>query len=82
METNQLNKPVSLRYREITTMVKTVTFCKLKLLAKKQEKEAGTNFNFLSQPRNIIGQFIKTYLHRPIKILKFPQPARFQECLT
>ena len=33
-----------------------------------QEKEAGTNFVLLGQSRNMVGQFKKAYLHRPIKI--------------
>ena len=55
-------------------MVKTVTLCK-KLyfihgkFKKEAEKEAGTNFVLLFQSRNMVEQFKKTYLHRPIKIL-------------
>ena len=30
----------------------------------------------------MIGQFKKTYLHKPIKILEFLAPARIQKCLT
>ena len=48
----------------------------------KQEKEAGTNFTLLSQLRNIMGGFIKMYLHRPIKILQFHIPTRIGKCLT
>ena len=48
--------------------------------SKIQEKEAGTNFVLSSQSQNIIGQFMKTYLHRPIKILQFLTPARIQKC--
>ena len=47
-----------------------------------QEEEAGTNFTLLSQSRYMIRQFIKNYLHRPIKILQFLTPAGIQKCLT
>ena len=36
----------------------------------------------LSQSRNIIGRFMKTYLHRPVKILQFVTPTRIQKYLT
>ena len=36
---------------------------------KKQDKEVSTDFVLLSWPRNVIRQFIKTYLYRPIKFL-------------
>ena len=45
-----------------------------------QEKEGGTNFVLLCQLRNIVGQFKRAYLHRPIKILRFLTPARIQKC--
>ena len=48
----------------------------------KQEKEAGTNFVLLCWSRNMVGQFEKAFLHRPIKILHFLTPARIQKCLT
>ena len=48
----------------------------------KQEKEAGTNFTLLSQSRNIMGEFIKMHLHRPVKILQFLIPTRIGKCLT
>ena len=41
------------------------------LRKKKQEKEAGNNFVLLPRSRNIIGQFMKTCLHTPIRISKF-----------
>ena len=28
------------------------------------------------------GQFKKTYVHRPIKVLHFPKPVRIQKCLA
>ena len=37
-----------------------------------QEKVADVNFALLSRSRNKIGRFIKTYLHRPIKISYSP----------
>ena len=77
---------VSLKYREIIT-TKTITlyinklYFFLKVLKQKQEKEAGTNFVLLCQSRNAVGQFRKTYLHRPVKTLHFLTPARIQKCL-
>ena len=50
--------------------------------SRKQEKEAGTNFVLLSQPRNMTGRFMKTYLHRPINILEFLTFGRIQKYLT
>ena len=44
-----------------------------------QEKEAGTNFVLLCQSSNMVGQFKKAYLHRPIKILHFLTPARIKK---
>ena len=43
-------------------------FCKLTFFTKTQEKEAGTKFVLLS--RNVIREFMKTCLHRPMKILQ------------
>ena len=37
-----------------------------------QEKVADVNFALFSRSRNKIGRFIKTYLHRPIKISYSP----------
>ena len=39
--------------------------------AKVFQKEVGTNFPLLSRSRDMIGWFMKTYLHQPIKILQF-----------
>ena len=39
--------------------------------SKKKAKEACTNFVLLSQSRNMIGLFMKIYLHKPIKIQQF-----------
>ena len=50
--------------------------------SKKKEKEAGTNFPLLSRSRNMIGWFIKTSLHKPIKILQFLSHGEIQKCLT
>ena len=47
----------------------------------KQQKETGTNFTVLSQPRYTIGGFMKTYLHKPIKIIKCLTRGRIQRCL-
>ena len=52
-----------LKYREIIA-VKTVTLY---------------NFVLLCQSRNMIGQFKKADLHKPIKILHFLTPARIQK---
>ena len=46
-----------------------------------QEEEAGTNLVLLGESRNMVGQFKKQNLHRPIKILHFLTPARIQKCL-
>ena len=66
-------------------MVETVIFCKkLYFLHEKfkiQEKEGSTNFVLLCQLRNMVGQFKKSYFHRPVKILQFLTPNRIQKCL-
>ena len=64
--------------------VKTVTLYKklyffIKSL-KTIKKKAGSNF-VLCHANNMVGQFKKAYLHRPIKILHFLTPARIQRCL-
>ena len=41
----------------------------------------GTNIILLFQLKNMVGQFKKAYLHRPIKILFFLTTARIQKCL-
>ena len=67
-------------------MVKTVTlykklyFFSLKVL--KARKRSYTSVVLLCQSRNMVGQFKKAYLHRPIKILHFLTPAKIQKCLT
>ena len=68
----QFNFIVSLQYREIRT-IKTATLWKLHFIffhenSRKEEEEADTNFVLLSQSRNVIGQFIKTYLHDQSRI--------------
>ena len=68
------------KYREVI-MVKIVTFF-IKSLKTKGKKNAGVNFVLLCQLRNIIEQFKKAYLHRPIRILHFLTPATTQKCLT
>ena len=42
---------------------------------KNKKKEADTNFLLLCQLRNIVGQFKKAHLQRPIKILFFLKAA-------
>ena len=76
---------VSLKYREIVT-VKTVTLYKklyffIKSLESKKKKLALTSFQYVNQ-ETWLGNSKKAYLHRPIKILQFPIPARIQKCLT
>ena len=44
--------------------------------------EACTNLVLLCQSRNMVGQFRKPYLHRPIKILHFLTPGRIQKRLN
>ena len=56
-------------------------FLFFKKCQKKQGKEAGTIFVLLCQSKNLAGQYKKTYLHRPIKILQFLTPGRIQKCL-
>ena len=41
-----------------------------------------TNFVLLFWSRNMIGQFIKTSLHRPIKIAQFLTCGRIKKCLA
>ena len=40
------------------------------------------NGSLLCELRNMVGQFKKAYLHRPIKILHFLTPPRIQKYLT
>ena len=49
---------------------------------KNVKKEAGINFLSLSWSRNMIGRFMKTYVHKPIKILQFLARGTIQKCLT
>ena len=46
-----------------------------------KKRKLGTNFILLCQSRNMVGQFKKDYLHRPIKFLHFLTPVRIQKCL-
>ena len=48
----------------------------------KAKKEAGTNFLLLFQLRNMVAQFKKAYLHRPIRVQHFLTAAAIQKCLT
>ena len=43
-------------------------------------RKRSTNFVLLCQSRNMVGQFKKAYLHRPIKVLHFLTPAIIQKC--
>ena len=52
------------------------------MLHKKQEKELGTNFFLFPRPKNMTGQFMKSNLHRPVKILQFLISGRIQKYLT
>ena len=49
---------------------------------KSKKKETGTNTVLLSWKGNMIGWFIKTYLHKPIKIVQFLSRGEIQKCLT
>ena len=49
---------------------------------KSKKKETGTNIVLLSWKGNMIGWFIKTYLHKPIKIVQFLSRGEIQKCLT
>ena len=44
--------------------------------SKKLEQETDTKF---VMSRNVIQQFMKTYLHRPIKIQQFIHPREFKK---
>ena len=61
-------------------MVERVTLYKKLIFIKSYEKEAGINFVLLCKSRNVVGEFKKLYLHRPINILHFLTPARIQKC--
>ena len=50
--------------------------------SEKQEKDSGTNVVLFSWSRNITVGFMKTYLHRPVKILQFLTSGRVQKCLS
>ena len=66
-------------------MVQTVALCKKGFCQEKSkmlEQEADTNFISLFELRNMIQQILKTYLHRPTKILQFLTPGRIQRHLT
>ena len=55
----------------------------LKRLKKKNsEKGAGTSFILLSVWKQTIGQFIQSYLHRPMKILEFFTRGKIQKCFV
>ena len=64
----------------MTKKCNTFGFLSLKVL--KAKKEAVANTILLRQSRDMVGQFKKAYLHRPIKILHFLSPVRIQKCLT
>ena len=51
-------------------------------ISKTQDKEAGINLVFLSRLRNMVQRFMKTYLHRPIKVLQFLTRGEIQKYLT
>ena len=73
-----------LKYREIIT-VKTVALYKRLYFFHEQppkREKADTNFVLLCLSRNMVEQFKKDYLYRPIKILQFLKPARIKKCLT
>ena len=61
---------------------KAVLFFLVLLKVLKAKKEAGTNFVLLCYSRNMVGQFKKAYLQRPVNILHFLTPAGIQKCLT
>ena len=57
-------------------------YCSLIRVLKKLKKEAGINFPLLSRSRNMIGRFMRIYLHKPIKILQFVSRGKIQKCST
>ena len=63
-----------------------ITLCKLNFIiiffiislkTKRKKTEAGTNIVLLFWSRKIIARFMKTNLHRPIKILQILKPKLF-----
>ena len=64
----------------VKTLYKKLYFFSLKVL--KARKGSWLSLVLLCQSRNIVGQFKKSYLHRPIKFLNFLTPARIQKYLT
>ena len=71
---------VSLKYIEIITVKIVTLYFFMKSL--KNKKEVGINFVLLCQSKNMVGQFKKAYLHRPIIILHFLTPARIRKYFT
>ena len=68
-------------------MVTMKTLCMLNFIfvhkkSKNQEIKTGTTLVLLSWSGNMIERFMKTYLHKPIKILRFLKPRRIQKFLT
>ena len=49
---------------------------------KSRKKIAGTNFVLLSRSRDMIGLFMKTFIHKPMKILQFFSRGEIKKCLT
>ena len=68
-----INWLLSLRHREIIKQYQFVRNFFFHEKSKKQEKKAGTNFVLLSPLRNVIQQFMKTYLHIPIMSISHTQ---------
>ena len=59
-----------MKQNNLITFAITRSIMTVLILYTKQEKEAGTNFVLFYRSRNMIGRFMETYLHKPIKILQ------------
>ena len=58
-----------------------ISFSLIRVL-KNKEKEATSNFALLPLSRIIIEWFMKTYIHKPIKILQLLSRGKIQKCFT
>ena len=59
-----------------------IYFSLIRVLKSKKNKLVLAFFPLLSRSRNMIGRFMKTSLHKPIKILQFLSRGKIQKYLT
>ena len=59
-----------------------IYFSLIRVLKSKKNKLALTFFPLLPRSRNMIRRFMKTSLHKPIKILQFLSRGKIQKYLT